>query len=281
MGINPTEIISDLCDNYSWIAKRYDKVDSLFKECKNDSEILLTKDLLTKFYFVDDDTRYGLYTKMSRYIASHYNDKTVISSMTMDSSPDSSPAVVNDLKTLLEMEGMHSIKMVTRLSDLLKGKKKRKYPACTKIILVDEFCGTGSTIDNKIKAIKKDRPDATDIHVCMMAGMNYSYKRLSEEYPDVHFFFAKKLNRGILDYFSGDSLIENIQTMLHMEKHLAQNISKKPFDDYSLGYGNAQALIAFNNYRNIPNSVFPWFWWPVSSSSTQRNRLFVRYEDGL
>ncbi|MDE6017830.1 MAG: hypothetical protein K2G85_03330 [Muribaculaceae bacterium] len=261
--------------------KKYDKIVSLFSECHDSRQVLLTKDLLSKILYVDEDTRSNLYIKMADYITGIYDKKTVISSLTVDSSADSGPGVVNDLKTFLYMKGISSINNVTRLSDLYRKMKNRKYPRCTKLVMVDEFCGSGQTIDGRIRLIKEKRPNITEIHVCIMAGMKYSLSRLSVAHPDVNFYFASVLKRGILEYFSGDELISNIQTMIHMERCLSPVVNEKSLENYSFGYGDAQALIAFSGYRNIPNSVFPWFWWPENHLSQKRNQMFVRYENGI
>ncbi len=281
MALDTTEIITKLCEKHPWIAQRYEKIICLFGECSNDEQIQLTSDLLAKFFFVDEGVRNTLYYKMAEYIVSNYDSKTVISAMTVDSAPDSAGVVVNDLKTILYINGLRAIKQVTRLSDITRGARKRKYPECTKVIMVDEFCGSGSTIENRIELIKRVRPDITEIHVCIMTGMKYALNKLREKFPDVNIYFAETLKRGILENHCGEDLIRNYTTMIHMERQLAPTIKEVSIEKYSFGYGNAQALIAFSSPRNIPNSVFPWFWWPLTYDSNKRNHLFIRYEDAL
>ena len=281
MKSNTTEIITELCNSHIWIAERYVKITSLFGECTDDEQVQLTAKLLSNFLYVDETVRNGLYQEMSGYIVRNYDALTVISAMTVDSAPDSGSCVVNDLKTVLYFNGISSIRHVSRLSDILRGGRKRKYPGCTKVIMVDEFCGSGQTIANRINLLKSTRSDVTEIHVCMMAGMNYALNNLTKEFPDVHFFFARTLKRGILEYYNGEKLTSHYSAMIRMEKQLAYNIKSKNLGNYSFGYGNAQALIAFSGTRNIPNSVFPWFWWPLKADSSKRNHLFIRYEDGF
>lgn len=150
--MNFDSYIISLCENHEWIAKRIDKVNALFGELKDLQQVELTQSLLEKFYFVDEDRRNELYLLMVDYITSIYDTDTVISSFAVDSNADSSPMVLNQLKVLMYGAGLKQFNHVMRLSDLVK--RHRKFPEATKIILVDEFCGSGQTNFGR-KSIKR------------------------------------------------------------------------------------------------------------------------------
>lgn len=279
MCLDIDNAIVELCDTYPWIISKVDKVHDLFQECQTAEQIVLTKELLARFVYVDENLRNQFYLRMAEYIVANYDDNTVLSGMSIGHEPDSGSIIIKHLEPLLYYKGLRNIRDVGRVSDLVG--KKKKYRDKTKIIVVDEFCGTGKTIAGRVEYIKEHRPQVTEIHFCLMAGMKFALDSLHEQFADTHFFFAEELKRGIMENYSGDSLISNIQTMLHMEGLLSQKVNEKALDDYSMGYGNAQALIAFSQFGNIPNSVFPWFWWPLNKYDKERNRLFIRYENGL
>lgn len=274
--------IISLCENHEWIARRIDKVNALFGELKDFQQAELTRSLLDRFYFVDEDKRNELYLSMVDHISSLYDIDTVISSFTIDSHNDSSHMVLNQLKVLLYGAGITRFNHVTRLSDLQKKSKKTlKFPDANRLILVDEFCGSGQTIRSRISWIRNYRPQIEHIHFCLMVGMEHALSELKHDYPDIDFFFAKTLRKGICGEYTGDELVRNVITMLHIERNLSESVNQKLLEDYSFGYGKAQALIGFSNFGNIPNSVFPLFWWPKSANGTKRNTLFIRCEDGF
>lgn len=280
--VNRDAIITSLCEHHPWIAERFDKVVDLFSECQTDSQILLTKDLLSRFLYVDEKLRNDLYSRMTDYIVSVYNETTAITSMSFGADLDSGSRILDDLKVPLYVRGLRDIKAVSRIDDLLPRKKRKtKFTECNKLIVVDEFCGSGQTIAGRIKLIHEKRPEIEQIHFCIMAGMQYSLEMLRKKFSDVYFFFATELQRGILENYMGDELTYMIQTMLIMESSLSEKVRNEYLKKYSMGYGNAQSLISFGEMRNIPNSVFPWFWWQLNAQGMRRNNLFTRYENGL
>ena len=65
-----------------------------------------------------------------------------------------------------------------------------------------------------------------------------------------------------------------------MESKLAKIIQEKKLEDYSFGYGKAEALYSLEN-GNTPNSVFPVFWWLKDEKGNERKTILTRYEKGF
>ena len=75
-------------------------------------------------------------------------------------------------------------------------------------------------------------------------------------------FIDKKKINAIVSILTG-----NIATMEALLK------------DNNFGYNHAEALYC-RKYGNIPNSVFPIFWWKQYKDGSPRSPLFVRVQHG-
>ena len=83
------------------------------------------------------------------------------------------------------------------------------------------------------------------------------------------------LERGISDFYKGAELRRGRTYMRILESLLDQEFGQKPFPAF--GYGGAEALFAIKN-RDVPNSVFPIFWWPQLANGNRRQPLLTRHE---
>ncbi len=79
--------------------------------------------------------------------------------------------------------------------------------------------------------------------------------------------------KGISAYYDGEELHHAIGNMNRLEDGIAANPKPKSFP--SFGWGRAEALYCMER-TNIPNSVFPLFWWETHASGKKRNTLFNR-----
>lgn len=144
-------------------------------------------------------------------------------------------------------------------------------------MVVDEFTGSGKTIISRAKEIITNRPNIEEVHFCLLAGMSSTLDFIRDNFHSdqrIKIYCHYTLRKGLDDYYEGNVLKEKTSRMLNMESRLAKSVYTKELSEYSLGYGNAQSLIAFGKY-NIPNSVFPIFWWPENNRN-KRKTLFIR-----
>ena len=66
-----------------------------------------------------------------------------------------------------------------------------------------------------------------------------------------------------------------IETMRKIESRLDETYRQKSIKEYSLGFGESEALYCAEN-DNCPNNVFPVFWWPRLKSGTPFKTILRR-----
>ncbi|BDS18792.1 hypothetical protein KAM546c_00530 [Enterobacter roggenkampii] len=151
----------------------------------------------------------------------------------------------------------------------------KRNPQLKDIILVDEFVGSGKTVIDRVKTIKtqfkNDNIDDFTIQVKVLASTKQGLLKIREQ--GIKITSQLVLNRGISDYYSSPIAEEKIDRMLELEKILSAEYNGR--ERPSLGYGKAEALYYREN-TNLPNSVFPIFWWAEYLNKKERETLLFR-----
>lgn len=221
--------------------------------------------LLKRFKYID----YSHSQRNLRAIAHQIKDvwkcdktKTVIMSIRkqVNNHPDGSSKMAYDLLRVLGDWNGH---LIIDPFDENYAKLSKGYS----VILCDDFIGSGSTIDNRIKAIKDMIAPQAKLYIVALAAMS--------EARDLY------LNRSGSMYYSPVWLEKGItekkktQIMLRMESLLASKHKDQVLSNCSLGYGKAGSLY-FNEEYRIPNNVYPIFWWGKYVDGRDFNSLFLR-----
>lgn len=211
--------------------------------------------------------------------------RLVIAAMTFDGSADSGQQVLNEIKTEFFIAGIREFREANLIPHLWKKEKNRKpkkwrYSEVSRLVIVDQFIGSGQTVVNRINEVKKNRPDITAISVCVIAAMAEGVATIRAAHPDVDLFTYRTLSKGISSGYPEPEALTHMLTMFEMEGLLRSSDGIKQLSGYSFGYGQSEALISFCR-GNIPNNVFPWFWWRFDNNGNSRNPLFTRYEAGF
>ena len=81
------------------------------------------------------------------------------------------------------------------------------------------------------------------------------------------------LNKGITEQLDGEEKSEAVKNMKSLEKKLGGRLNGKFFPTF--GYERSESLYAIEPY-NIPNNVFPIFWWPKYKNRKYRKTIFKR-----
>lgn len=252
---------------------------SLLEECTYERQQSLVIELLSNFEFLD-------YLKMKqlleRTIFQIFNEwglsdnNTQIVAMTYDDSADSGQSLLWSLQPLLAQENKHP-KLVNRVGSAIR--HLEQYP---NIVLFDEFAGTGSTVANRVKQIRADVDNVmknkkwdfeVSIRAIVLVGMEST--RNTFESLNIDYCCFNWLKKGIAQNYAGVALKKAYKDMLRLESYLANEDCDKPLP--SLGYGRAEALY-YHEGGNLPNSVFPVFWWPKSYNGENRMPLFFRFQ---
>ncbi|WP_321812408.1 MULTISPECIES: hypothetical protein [unclassified Burkholderia] len=259
--------------NNPWLCDRESQVYKLLGECESNSEIDLLLDLLGRFTYLGADEYKKSFESIANQVVNVWGldpVSTQIAAISWDDLSDSGQFVLHALKPSLSRLGGGAYPLVSKAN-----KVNSLANRCPNIVLVDEFFGTGQTIKIRADYIRKNWPKhltKPEIYVAMMAGMRAAKFKFSHLVRDV--YVCNELEKGITGHYAGDELDNARYEMSRLEGRLAEKINGKnlPF----CGYGAAEAL--FGSETNIPNSVFPVFWWPELRSGALRETLFRRYE---
>lgn len=210
---------------------------------------------------------------MSKYIKDNILDERplAIVATAWGEKPDSSQHLVQRLK--LPFRNIHNVEFFNSVNAYERKDFMERYP---RFVLVDEFCGTGNTIINRINHINnnaKSKGVSLDNFVCILFGMEMAYLRLKGDGVGVH--FCTQFKAGISGYFNGVEREEKLSLMKRMEEELAPEVCGVPLP--SLGHGEAEALF-FVKDMNAPNSNFPILWWPKDAQGNDRDTITHRAE---
>lgn len=270
----------DLYRKQPWLRddNRDKAVEELIGQC-NTHELFLVVDLLTRFRFVDDVEYREMIREVARRVVNtplFTQDNTQIVGFTADKEADSAQAMLQAIKKEFAVLGWDHPKTANML-----GHSIRNLPKYPNIVLVDEFVGTGKTLEGRLKWLDAACTDA----VCKgkaPLGYNVSVYVLAAMEAGIDLFSGKptpftalvSLKRGISDYYVGKALRKACKWMLRLESTLEPEVHGKPMPTF--GYGRAEALFGTNG--NATNNLFPVFWWPYLVGQIRRSTLFYRAE---
>lgn len=247
----------------------------LYRICDQDFQRNLLRDLLIEFHCFDDDIYNLALIEMSRYIINlgFPKEETAIVALCHDSNADSSQALLQDIKVPLARLSGTTYKTINRFDKI----QKYYNQGYRYFIGIDEFTGSGDTIVNRYDDFIRQKFNDAVINFCIMAGMVHARKRIENNNIPINIVYLMK--RGISDHYKNGDLENNIQGIHNLEDKLAAKIGITSLSDYHLGYKQSESLFTRLN-RNVPNNVFPIFWWKAYSSNNNRLTLFDRIQDG-
>jgi hypothetical protein len=267
----------ELLPRQNWLTEKEEQMINLISSCKNKEQKKLIFELLEDFRYVD----YKLFNRYLENIADYIiNDSgfeienTQIVGMVMDSNPDSSQWILQLLKPILTKKGWNNVKITPEFH---RAVRKMNREGLTNLILIDEFIGSGQSVDGRLNYLEEKAKTEYKINACFLAGMENGINKVKSRFND--FKCLIPLKKGISDKYQSPLKEKAIQNMLDLENQLLPLINKKKLADYSFGFGKVEAL--YSSHGNAPNSVFPFFWWPYDIKKEFRNSLLIRNEDGL
>lgn len=134
------------------------------------------------------------------------------------------------------------------------------------IYLLDDFLGSGSTLDSTIQELKKYSIPLGKINVISIATHNQSIDYMNEN--NIKHYTEIITQKGISEYYTNEEeKSEKISIMDQIEKLI-------PTKRYNFGYGKSEALITL--YRT-PNNTFPIFWHDHIKNDETFKAPFPRY----
>lgn len=273
------ETTINLCKEISWLASRSEQFIDLYDNfCKNNAEKDLIVSLIKRFRFLEDSEFSGAIEYLVEDIVTTPNlidSETMVVSMTANESSDSGQFVLYYMKSFFEKYGWREHITVNTFGKSYRTYKKYKNARNIKnIVIIDEFIGTGSTALIRYNSIKKDF-DNNGVPI------NIYIKTVATSCLGINFLKNAGINvsaqiilpQGITGFDNEKVKRINIKRMYKLEDYLSKSYGESLLP--RMGYGQCQALYAREN-GNIPNNVFPVFWWPFKSNGVSRVPMFIR-----
>jgi hypothetical protein len=241
--------------------------------CTSNEQFETLVHLFNHLLILNQMQRHDYIETMSKFIQTdiHNGEKLAIVATAWDEQPDSSQFILHALKYYFQRN--QKIKFFNSVPSYVKKDNLQKYP---RYVLVDEFCGTGRTISQRVKYIvneAKNRKLDVMGTALVIAGMKKAYETLDSE--GISPFFLVTLKAGVTEYFNDPERTRRVDDVKKMEELLAPDIDGTQLP--SMGNGEAEALFCFEK-SNAPNSNFPIFWWPKDHQGKQRRTIMRRYE---
>lgn len=257
-----------------WAIDRFDQIVEVLDECGDESEQELICDLITRFTYLDGSLHCAAVKQIAEKIHENWiNDpvSAIVSASSADRHPDSGQLVAYELRNELVSRGWTGDRILARYDRIHKANSPP-----SSIVLVDEFVGSGSTFVVRLEAIRKAFAQKgwpeTPVYAAAYAGMAFSVPSLlSAGFEDVYYVHA--LKKGISDYGVEAEVTAATASMEAIEGRLEGVVNGVELP--SFGHSRCEALY-WRDRGNIPNSVFPVFWWPFRRPSKKRNVVFVR-----
>lgn len=252
-------------------------LEELVKICDTEEKFLLIDELLSRFYYMDDED----YQKKIALLADHIirmkyePKKTVIMAMAHDHEIDGSQDVLNALQVALIIKGFDGFATDSRMDKPVKNHYNK---GIRNFVIVDDFLGTGRTAEKRYRSFVNDI-NKNDIHIsfCIVSGMKFGVDYCHGK--NMPLFCPLQLEKGLSGVYSGFELSQKTFVMKTLEMNLADKIGELELSDYSMGWGKAESLF-YREGHNVPNNVYPIFWWKQYRDGKHRNTLFFRRQNG-
>lgn len=127
---------------------------------------------------------------------------------------------------------------------------KIKFKKYDTLLLVDDFIGSGETLEECIKDITTANKNiGNKIKILTIAIRKDTFDRFSKNYK---IYKSIEVLKGISDYNTGADVMDKKNVMRNIEKRIFTSI-----DDYSLGFKESESLITL---LRTPDNTFPIFW---------------------
>lgn len=264
--------LTQLHMEFEWLTYEPEALFDLWCLSENIEQKSLIEHLIKNFSFIDGRKLIDASKNLSNQIESIWDLKpanTFLVATCGDDKPDGSQSIIQILKNKFSVNWKES----NFFNSLPKG--ANEISDNSNIILVDDFIGTGDTIERKLKylkeTIKKRCLKGVTIKIICLAAMEFSKKILDSF--DVEYYSVHWLKKGISELIEESKRENAIQSMEQLEKKLKKQYHGKNLPNF--GYKRSEALYALEA-NNIPNNVFPVFWWPFYKGGDSRKTMFRR-----
>ena len=241
----------------SMLTMREAELIELYRFCDDDEQRRLIEELLIRFYCLEPDVYAMILQEAVNYICSlGYNaEESALVAFCHDSSADSSQVVLDDMKVPMALKGYSSIRTINRF-DRIERVYKTSKGSIKHYIAVDEFAGSGQTLESRVRDFNKLHLQGVSIDYVFLTGMKDAIAKGKQLGNSV--FAVLEMEKGISDYYKGVELDFKRSIMQTLERKLAAKINNTDLQDYLFGYHRTESLYCRPN-KNVPNNDFPIF----------------------
>lgn len=257
---------------YEWLKYEPEALFELWCLSDDIEQKNLIEFLIKNFSFIDSRQLTDACKVISNHIETiwHLNaDSTYLVATCDNRKPDGSQSLIQNLKNKFSINWRES----NFFNSLPIG--ANEIADFSSIILVDDFIGTGDTITRKLRyltsTIEKRTLKNINIKIVSLASMDFSRKILDD--LQIDYFSVHWLKKGINELIEEENRETATIAMELMEGKLKKEYRGKNLPNF--GYKRSEALFALETF-NIPNNVFPIFWWPLLKGGVERKTLFKR-----
>lgn len=256
--------------------KRLHCLEEMYDLCDNEDQRSLVKDVITDFSEMNDDVyNLCLFDMIDAIVGKGYPlQECLVVAMAHDHSADSSQAVLQDIKLHLGMAGFPVDNFCNRIDHC----HKKRFNTMRHYFIVDDFVGSGSTVLNRKNELDRIFAEKQyTVHFIVVAGMQHAIDMLKNNGIDIHCSYM--MQKGISEKYDKAVVPHKLQLMADLEEKFAKEINQTLLSEHHLGYKQSEALFC-RKYRNVPNNVFPLFWWKRYADNSDRETMFNRQQVG-
>lgn len=267
--------ILDLHLNYEWLNFQRTALLELWAltDCEDEKELI--EFLIRNFCYVNGNTLNQASVEFVQQIESVWKltaENTIITAICDNSNPDGSQMLIQIMKNKFSIhKGWRENNFSNSIAVTAYEKLKDNYV----IVIVDDFVGTGQTLIRKYKwllgRLEKQKLKGISIKVLSLASMEFSKEGI--ENMGIDHYSSIWLKKGISELALEDNIERYTKAMENLENKLNKKVYGKDLPYF--GYKRSESLFAFEN-TNIPNNVFPIFWWPELIDNLKRTTIFRR-----
>jgi hypothetical protein len=237
----------------------------------------ILKELISNFKYIEQekakiDTKTILKNALKNW-NTQPND-TLFIAFKLDDFSDGSSIVLNFIRPILKEinKAWGNNNLYGDLKSGLKAAKKKNN--IKKVILIDDFVGTGSTAVKRINEVRKkfkSKKIDVEIYVFSLGGMEVGKRNIN--LIDIDYKCTYLIDKGSTISFPKPIREVVKKGIIEMEDLLYGHNNGE--SEYSLGYEKSEALYSWNVF-NLPNNNYSVFWWNRYKNGKNRKTMFTR-----
>ena len=252
----------------------------MLRPCRNEDDCALICELFLQLNenIVDEAKCYDLLCQMALAIKKHETEgeHTALCIMRTknDKDADGSQAIINELKMPLALTVDFKYGYSTVCFEEIHRLYNKGY---RHFVVVDDFIGSGKTVEARYNHFLNLHLEGATMNFYFLAGMAKGISYCKNR--SISVYCCQIMHKGISGYYQKEDKLKRIWSMRYLESQLGSERGETKLKENSWGYGHAEALYC-RQFGNIPNSVFPIFWWNRYYDGAKRESVFTRVQDG-